>query len=221
MRRAAEPPTLEVPRRAAAAAGHPHPAPSEWERSTPRALRSWSGEADPLAASHGDSLARLLWDDEALHLQASVAFSSLHLDPRPRGPDKPHGLWEYDVVELFCARGAEVLPYGEIEGSPDGRLLDYFIEEPRRVVDRAWRSGARVRGAVDEPRAGRFTVEIALPWAALSRAAPQPGTPLRANVFVAQGAAGPSRRYLALSPTWTAAPDFHVPACFATLVLRE
>ncbi len=220
MSEVAREPALQVRcrRREAASPVEEWPAMAEWERAEAHPLGLWSGAADPLAATHGPSTARLLWDPRALHLRAEIAFAALHLDPLPPTGDKRHGLWEYDVVELFCSRGEAALPYGEIEGAPGGQWLDYLIHEPRRVVDRAWRSGARTRGALLDGGASRFVVEIALPWAGLGASA-APGLGLRANVYAAQGPP-PARRYLALAPTGTPAPDFHVPSRFAHLLLE-
>lgn len=207
--------TLEVARRAGGAGDDDaRPGAAEWREAASHPLRSWDGGADPLAAAHGPSTFRLLWDPRALHLRAAVRFAALHLDPARPASEKAHGLWEHDVVELFVSRGAAPTPYAEVEGSPLGQWLDYLIEVPRQRIDRAWRSGAKVFGELYEHR---FLVEISLPWAGLG-VTPAPGLPLRANVYVAQGPPG-ARRHLAFAPTGTALPDFHVPARFAHLRL--
>jgi alpha-galactosidase len=207
------PPTIECPRRASP--GPAAPGADEWAAAGAFALREWSGAPDPLADRLGPTTFALLWDPLALHLRVDVAFAALHVDGgRPRA-GKCHGLWEFDVAELFISRGQAPLPYGEVEGSPLGQWLDYLIVAPRSVVDREWRSGASVRGALGD---GRFAVEIDLPWAGLGTAATA-GTALRFNVLVAQGPPG-QRRHLCFSPTGTPEPDFHVPARFAHLLLR-
>ena len=205
-------PLVECQRRAS-----PGPAPpddGEWGAAAAFALAQWSGAPDPLAETLGPSTFRLLWDPTALHLRVEVAFATLHVDPTRSTSDKSHGLWDFDVAELFLSRGPEPLPYGEVEGSPLGQYLDYLILTPRTDLDRRWRSGASVRGALARDR---FTVEIDLPWAALATTAAA-GTTRRFNVLVAQGPPA-QRRHLCFSPTGTPAPDFHVPARFAHLVL--
>ena len=206
-------PIVECQRRSSPGAAPPDE--REWAAAAAFALSQWSGAPDPLAATHGPTTFRVLWDPTALHLRVDVAFATLHVDPTRPTSEKSHGLWDFDVAELFLSRGPEPLPYGEVEGSPLGQYLDYLILAPRTDLDRTWRSGASVRGARGE---GRFTVEIDLPWGGLGPAAAA-GTTRRFNVLVAQGR-GAQRRHLCFSPTGTPQPDFHVPARFAHLVLR-
>ena len=185
-----------------------------WSAAPWCALSSWSGAPDPAAAAHGASGFQLLADAGALHLRARLATPEPWLDAARPTTHKSHGLWDFDVVELFLSPSPSGLPYGELEGSPLAQHLDYWIVEPRALVDREWRSGVAVRGAI---AGGHSTVTLTAPWSAFGIAAAR-GVRARMNVYAALGPPA-RRRYLAWSPTETPEPDFHVPARFGWLEL--
>ena len=125
----------------------------------------------------------------------------LHNDPKPpNDPGPTHGLWNYEVVEIFLV--GDDGQYLELEFGPHGHYLMLWLAEPRKVVERKLscryavsQSGARWRGEVYVPRA-HAPIHIQ-----------------RYNAFAISGS-GNSRRYLAWHPMPGEKPDFHQPKCF-------
>ena len=82
-------------------------------------------------------------------------------------------------------------------------------------MDATWASGMDTAAAVDAD-ARRWRATMRVPFAALA-AVPRRGDRWRANLFRIGRYHG-DRQYLALSPTHTPRPDFHVPGRFVPLV---
>jgi hypothetical protein len=118
------------------------------------------------------------------------------------------GLWDWDVVEVFVAPGglARRLPYYEFQASPLGQHFELEVLEPRRRVNRDFRSGLRA-GATQFPGGWRAWLEI--PLAALGYT----GMPLIGGCFSITGPTG-GREYRSLFQAPTAHPDFHLPDQF-------
>ncbi len=134
--------------------------------------------------------ARLLWDERALYVGFACEDDEVWARPG-RVDDDP--IYEDEVVEIFLDPSGVGRGYAEIEVSPDGVRFDARFESWRKDLDsaRRWSSGARtavrVDGAVthaDEPPAPArgWTVEIALPWAALGLQ-PKAGERWRMNLY--------------------------------------
>ena len=134
--------------------------------------------------------ARLLWDDEALYVAFACEDDLVWVRPGRRDGD---ALWEDEVVEVFLDRSGRGRGYVEIEVSPANARFEARFASPRSDLSaaRTWRSGARSAVAVDgaitlgdaPPAPARgWSVELAVPWAALG-GAPRAGERWRMNLF--------------------------------------
>lgn len=185
-----------------------------------------------LVASHGREAARAFQptalrcchDGERLY----VAFDCEDRDVwgSYRGRNEP--IYEEEVVEAFLAPGEDPRRYFELEANPCGAWFEARVESPQGErrgmrVDRdwvcaGWQRAVQVRGTLerrDDVDAG-WSVEWAIPFAALGVAPPAPGARWRANFFRIDQAGG--GEYSAWSPTYADPPDFHVPARLGVLV---
>lgn len=185
----------------------------EWQTAPVPLSRSWRGEAGPAALG---TTARLLWTADALWIGFECAYVELDVDSDPDPAVKRHGLWERDVCEAFVQSPRErgSLSYKEFEVAPTGQWFDVAIHRPRVAVDWDWNSGMRTYAAID-PHRRLWRAVMTVPFTAFG-GPPRDGEPWRLNLFRI-GRLDGHRHYLALSPTGTSAPDFHVPERFVPL----
>jgi hypothetical protein len=186
-----------------------------WAAAAPIAIdRTWRG--DPALATLATT-ARVLWSATHLWFAFACAFDELDVDGAVDTTTRRHGLWERDVCEAFVWSPGEpsAESYKEFEVAPTGQWCDVAVRRPRVDVDHAWRSGMETVARVDAASA-RWHATLRVPFTAFGRA-PQAGDRWRANLFRIGRERG-ERQYLALAPTGTAVPDFHVPAAFVPLV---
>jgi hypothetical protein len=176
--------------------------------------RTWRGEPAPPVLH---TTAHVLWTPANLWVGFACRFDELDADDDPHPAAERHGLWERDVCEAFIQSPHERGPrsYKEFEVAPTGQWFDAAIDEPRRDVDLAWNGGMATAAAID-PATAVWRAVMRLPFAAFG-GRPRAGDAWRVNLFRI-GRVGGVRQYLALAPTHTAAPDFHVPAAFVPLV---
>jgi hypothetical protein len=126
--------------------------------------------------------ARLLWDQDALYLAATMADSEL----RSFGTKRNDTLWEGDVFELFFKPSAHLPRYYEFQVNPKSVILD--LPFPERGAPFAkiaalpplgFTAVAVADGTVDRPgdQDRGWTVEGRIPWTAfaLSGGRPEPG----------------------------------------------
>lgn len=135
-------------------------------------------------------------------------------------------LYQEDVVEVFLAPNS-LTEYFELEVNPLGTTFDARILYPDRDrsamrVDLKWECwgfwAALQRVSMDQGRC-RFSVVLAVPFAALERNTPRQGESWRANFYrIDRGSAGD--QYTAWRPTLRHPADFHVPSAFGELVFR-
>jgi hypothetical protein len=157
-----------------------------------------------------------------------VAFDCADRDVWGTYTGRNQPIYEEEVVEAFLAPGADPRRYFELESSPRGAWFEARIESPegRRAsmrVDRdwicaGWRRAVLVRGTLDrrDDRDEGWSVEWAIPFAALGVAMPAVGARWRANFFrIDRAGAG---EFSAWSPTFADPPDFHLPDRFGVLV---
>lgn len=151
--------------------------------------------------------ARALWSEKFLYLAYDCPFTSLTVFS-PVQEKERFGLWEKDVVEAFIASDANnVKRYTEYEVSPTNERLDVKIPEK----DFKWSSGFESATRVDEKRKV-WTVELRIPWSAMSDAAPKPGARWRINLYRCDYA---NKGFLAFNPAL--AGSFHTPERFGWL----
>lgn len=177
---------------------------------------TWRGDAAPALLG---TTARLAWTPEDLWIGFECAYTELDADADPDASHERHELWERDVCEAFVQspREPSQASYKEFEVAPTGQWLDVAVRQPRHDVDWQWNSGLRTFATID-PGTGVWRAVMAVPFAAFG-GAPRAGERWRINLFRIGRLAG-VRQYLALAPTGTNAPDFHVPACFVPLEFR-
>jgi len=119
--------------------------------------------------------ARLLWDDEALYVAFECRDDEVWVRPGRKDDD---AIWEDEVVEVFLDPGGAGHDYVELEVSPANVRFDARFTSHRSdlAAARAFSSGARTAVGVDgaltigggAPAPARgWTVELAVPWAAL------------------------------------------------------
>ena len=134
--------------------------------------------------------ARLLWDDRALYVGFICEDDEVWVRPGRRDDDP---IYEDEVVELFLDPSGSGRGYIEIEVSPVNVRFDARFASWRSDLEtaRTWSSGARTAVRVDgtitvgdaAPGLARgWTVEIALPWAALGLQ-PMGGERWRMNLY--------------------------------------
>jgi hypothetical protein len=134
--------------------------------------------------------AQILWDGDALYVGFSCQDDEVWTRPGRKDDD---AIYEDEVVELFLDPSGGGRDYIEIEVSPtnvrfDARFASWRSDLP---AARAFSSGVRtavevdgavtVGGATPVPARG-WTVELALPWAAVARH-PQGGERWRVNLY--------------------------------------
>jgi len=185
----------------------------EWTRASPIEItRKWSGENTP-ASRHAE--ARIIWTPEALLVRfVCRQHEPLTVNTNPQVHQKTIGLWHRDVCEIFIAPDPQAPErYFEFEASPLGEWVDLAIRftAAGRETDFEFHSGMTVAARVV---ADQITVSMQIPW---SNFLPKPtkGDVWRVNLFRCVGVG--DDRYLAWQPTYSAAPNFHVPEVFGQL----
>lgn len=160
--------------------------------------QTWDGS--PLASADFIALFFSL-DKRQLRCVVEAPFYD---DPAPRLPlGQTHGLWEYEVVELFLLGVAG--GYLEIELGPHGHYLIYFFSDVRQVERSVLplQSSSSIGG-------NRWRGEICVG---------QGDLPLGiccANAYGVHGC-GDDRRFSAAAPVPGVIPNFHQPKVFLPL----
>ena len=176
-----------------------------WLGAKPVAMEQESRSA--AARPELSTIARALWTEKYLYLAYECPFTALTVFEPVQAKER-FGLWERDVVEAFIASDAsDVKRYTEYEVSPTNERLDVKIPEK----DFAWSSGFESATRVDEKHRV-WTVEMRIPWSAMSEAAPKPGARWRINLYRCDYA---NKGFLAFSPVL--ADSFHTPERFGWL----
>jgi len=185
-----------------------------WQQAPPLSLdRNWRGDPAPPELR---TTARVLWTAEALYFGFLCDYTELDMDTEFDPAVERHGLWDRDVCEAFIRSPLEPGPqiYKEFEVAPTGQWCDLLVDRGCRWHDWEWRSGMRTGRRIDE-RARVWSVVMAVPFPAFGLT-PRPGDEWAGNLFRVSRLNG-ERHYLALSPTFTAVPNYHVPERFVAL----
>ena len=193
---------------------HGFPLESSWQRASQiRFDHDWRGQnADASRATQ----VRLLWTSETLFLRFEASYRDLnvYLDAREDGwRDK---LWDRDVAETFLqADSSDPLKYKEFEIAPNGFWIDLDISHGSL---KELHSKLR-RRVIQNNSEKTWTAELAIPMQSLTTDF-DPKQAWRVNFYRIEGKTEP-RFYSAWSPTYSAQPNFHVPAAFGKLVFGE
>jgi hypothetical protein len=194
-----------------------------WNRLAPITFVIYDGTGPAPMATE----AKLCWDDTYLY----VVFSCADRDLTSRITARDDYVCRDDAVEIFLNPSRDLAHYFEFEVNPRGVVWDGKDYNPRlipddtTVYDERWNAegllvSARFVGTPNDPTdvdVG-WTVEMAIPFAALSARAPKDAESWRANLYRIDP--GNPAQYYAWSPTQSAGqiPAFHVSPRFGRLV---
>ena len=148
--------------------------------------------------------AKLTWDDENLYIAAELAEPRIAATIRERDEQ----LYREQAFEVFVDPGGDGKHYLELQVNPLNTVCDLSMDKPYREKGKAdvrfnlagLGSAVRVNGSVNEPTDVDvdWTVELAIPWAALKSlsadtvAPPREGERWRVN-FARMRAAEPAK----------------------------
>jgi hypothetical protein len=176
--------------------------------------------ADGSGPALHQTVARLCWDDEGLH----VRFECEDRDAWGTLTRRDDPIWQEEAVEVFLAPGEEdPVRYAEFEVSPAGVLFDALIHNPTGLrtdmtADVAWDCpGLRWESGRGVERQDWWAV-LSIPWAGVTPAGPVPRV-WRANLYRIERPRDGAAEFSGWSPTLTAPADFHKPARFGVLEL--
>jgi alpha-galactosidase len=193
------------------AADFSHPA---WQPAMQLPLNlNWRGDAAPAELR---TMARVLWTDEHLWFGFECGYTELDADEQFDLKQERYGLWERDVCEAFIRSPleADIRSYKEFEVAPTGQWFDVAIRQPRVEVEWDWQSGMQTAGTI-EAEQHVWRAIMAIPFSAFG-VTPHSGDTWHGNLFRISRWRD-ERQFLALSPTLTAKPDYHVPEHFVPL----
>jgi len=185
-----------------------------WRRARRLAInRNWRGEEAPVELR---TTAMVLWSEQEILFGYECGYTELDVDEEFDVNEERHALWDRDVCEAFVRSPVEPHEkhYREFEVAPTGQWCDLIVDRSRMWSDWRWRSGMRTASAIIESEK-TWRVAMAIPFDAFG-CKPQPGDVWHANLFRI-GRCDGERHYLALSPTFTAKPNYHVPKHFVPL----
>ncbi|HZS09439.1 MAG TPA: carbohydrate-binding family 9-like protein [Blastocatellia bacterium] len=178
---------------------------------------NWRGELVPAELK---TVALVVWTDSHLCFGFECGYTELDMDD-PAADDFDSGreryaLWERDVCEAFVRSPLEPenQVYKEFEVAPNGQWCDLKIDRTKMLKDWEWQSGMQTAWKTNE--AGKiYSVLMTIPFESFDLK-PNRGDCWQANIFRIARLNG-ERQYLALSPTMTRQPNFHVPERFINL----
>jgi hypothetical protein len=204
--------------------------PEGWEQAADIATWNWDGVpalppfqlADGSGLAEQQTTARVCHDAWGLYVRFDCADRDIWCSYTRR--DEP--IYDEEVVEVFLGPGADTpTRYYEFEISPNGVLLDALIENPTSQradlrVDFGWDCQGLRWQAVRDDAAGHWWAVLAIPWAALVPAGERPPV-WRANFFRIERPRDAAPEFSCWSPTMTDPADFHKPAYFGKLEIRD
>lgn len=161
---------------------------------------------------------RSCWNNESVFFLFLAKFDHLNVNSKWSTVVATETLYEKDVVEVFFKLGGRK-DYFEINVSPLGQWLSAHILEPRASVDFHWNPRLALRTKCNRQQK-TWRVFLGIPYASIPAPCPEVGQFWRLNLFRMAGSEA-KREYLAWRPTFTAKPDFHVPASFGHLVFLD
>jgi hypothetical protein len=189
-----------------------------WRRASRLTInRLWSGEEAPAELK---TTAMVLWSGREILFGFECGYTELDMDEAFDVNEERYALWDRDVCEAFVRSPVEPHErrYHEFEVAPTGQWCDLIVERSETgaslLADWRWRSGMRTASEISESEK-LWRVAMAIPFDAFGRR-PEAGDVWHANLFRIGRREG-ERQYLALSPTFTPTPNYHVPERFVGL----
>lgn len=194
--------------------GDGFPSASSWAKAQAIEFNhDWQGRhADPKRATE----VKLLWNPQTLFLRFHMTYRTITIFQDAREDGWRDQLWDRDVAEAFLQPDtSDPGHYREFEVSPNGFWIDLAIRpgEKEELHSKLRRRVSRNAGE------RTWTAELAIPMSALTERF-DPARPWRVNFYRVEGQTDP-RFYSAWSPTFSAQPNFHVPAAFGELVFGD
>jgi len=175
--------------------------------------RNWRGEEAPAELK---TTAMVVWSEREIFFGFECGYAELDVDEEFDVNEERYALWDRDVCEAFVRSPVE--PHGkhyrEFEVAPTGQWVDLIVDRSKMLADWRWRSGMRTAAEVIESEK-IWRAAMAVPFDAFG-CKPRANDLWHANLFRVSRSGG-ERQYLALSPTFTEKPDFHVAEAFVTL----
>lgn len=172
--------------------------------------------------------ARMCWDDDHLY----IAFECIDQDIWGAMTKRDDLIWNEEVVEAFLSPDCDLTHYYELNVSPRNVVFDTEItasdDDPPAFSGRIeWdiaglRTAVVVDGTLDirDDIDNKWTAEIAIPFSALGRVAPETGEEWRGNLYRIDLSPEPAE-FQAWSPTLISPPRFHRPSHFGTIVFMD
>ncbi len=163
-----------------------------------------------------------LWSDTYLYLLYEAKFDVLAVNKeiQPDENDDCYNIWNYDVAEIFIGDNPDIKKYFEFVVSPINQKIDICHDRNlpgSEGADLPWSSGWSIACKIDEEKKIWYA-EFRIPLKAISVQPIAAGKEYRANLFRCAHDTG-DRKYLALNPTHTDRPNYHVPEKFGRLKL--
>lgn len=153
--------------------------------------------------------------DRECIVRFEVAGADPVVNPDLSREESAHGLWDWDVVEVFIAHPT-LDRYFEFQISPLGQHFELEVLEPRKRTNADYRSGFKKRAVRVSDDAWTATFQI--PWTALGWPSEHKGArTVRGNAFAILGSSE-SRSYWSLFTPPQETPDFHRPQEFGELL---
>jgi hypothetical protein len=185
-----------------------------WHQACPLPLDfNWQGAPAPPELR---TAARVIWTRDELWIGFECSYTELDIDEEFDPRKERYALWERDVCEAFIRSPLELSErvYKEFEVAPTGQWCDLLVDRLHMQHDWEWQSGMRTACQIDQAE-HVWRVVMALPFAAFG-CRPEKGDCWQGNLFRISRLNG-ERHYLALAPTLTERPNFHVPERFVAL----
>ncbi|MFO0970651.1 MAG: carbohydrate-binding family 9-like protein [Gemmataceae bacterium] len=193
------------------------PASPQWKRA-PRVVTTTGRFAESQPEARTEIRSR--WTGKYLYFLFISKYQSLYLKPNPSTTQETHGLWDYDVVEVFIGHDLNNINlYKEFEVSPQNEWVDLDVDRSRqgKEVDWLWNSGFQFRSRIDA-NAKVWFCEMRIPWTSIDSGSAAPGRQYRLNLYRIEGGPDP-RKYIAWRPVNS--PSYHTPEAFGRLRLTR
>ena len=161
---------------------------------------------------------RAAWDSRGWR----VLFHAADADAWATITDRDGPLFEEETVEIFFDPGGDLQSYFEIEVNPIGTVLDIVFRKNRSGYQGDWAWTCEGLETRVRRGPGFWTVELAIPFAAVTNAAPVSGSEWRVNFCRIDRPSRDGsipRELSAWSPPGRA--NFHTPERFGSVVFSH